>query len=227
MPGAALASSAAVRDDEGMLDSFFDLLRAVPCPTDAEFLFGDDEPGRLRERNLRRYLAAVNGATVMLLAEAPGWRGMTVTGVPFVSAREAAAGGPAARAVPGLELPAHPQAPWEASSRVVWSALADWRGPLPLTWPIYPHHPFVAGDPLSNRTPRPAEVRDGTPVALELARALGIETIVAVGRKAQGALAAQGVDAPAVRHPAQGGARAFTEGVLALNRTHPDNRPRT
>jgi hypothetical protein len=200
-----------------MLDTFFRLLRAVPAPPDAEFLYADDELGRMRERNLRRYLAAVDGATVLLLAEAPGWRGMTVTGVPFVSAREAAEGGPAERAVPGLELPEHPQAPWEASSRVVWAALADWRGPLPLTWPIYPHHPFVAGDPRTNRTPRPAEVRDGTPVALELARAFGIETIVAVGRKAQGALAAEGVDAPAVRHPAQGGARAFTEQVLALN----------
>ncbi|GAB3575381.1 hypothetical protein GCM10027406_06790 [Leifsonia lichenia] len=200
-----------------MLDTFFRMLRAVPAPADAEFLYGDDELGRMRERNLRRYLAAVDGATVLLLAEAPGWRGMTVTGVPFVSAREAAAGGPARLAVPGLELPEHPEAPWEASSRVVWATLADWRGPLPLTWPIFPHHPFVAGDPRTNRTPRPAEVRDGTPVALELARAFGIETIVAVGRKAQGALAAEGVDAPAVRHPAQGGARAFTEQVLALN----------
>ncbi len=200
-----------------MLDTFFRLLDAVPVPPDAEYLYGDDELGRMRERNLRRYLAAVHGTTVLLLAEAPGWRGMTVTGVPFVSAREAGEGGAAARAVPGLELPEHPQAPWEASSRVVWAALADWRGPLPLTWPIYPHHPFVAGDPRTNRTPRPAEVRDGTPVALELARAFGIQTIVAVGRKAQGALAAEGVDAPAVRHPAQGGARAFTEQVLALN----------
>lgn len=201
-----------------MLDTFFRLLRAVPAPRDAEALYGDDELGRLRERNLRRYLAAVEGATVLLLAEAPGWRGMTVTGVPFVSAREGADGGPAAAAIAGLELPAHPQAPWEASSRVVWAALAAWRGPLPLTWPIYPHHPFVAGDPRTNRTPRPSEVRDGTPVALELARAFGIETVVAVGRKAQGALAAEGVEAPAVRHPAQGGARAFTEQVLALNR---------
>ena len=70
--------------------------------------------------------------------------------------------------VPGLELPEHPQAPWEASSRVVWAALRDWRGPIPLSWPVYPLHPFVAGDPRSNRTPRPAEVRAGAPVALDV-----------------------------------------------------------
>ncbi|MFF1574262.1 uracil-DNA glycosylase [Leifsonia sp. NPDC058292] len=200
------------------LDRFFRLLAAVPVPVDAEFLYGDDELGRLRERNLRRYFAAVGSAgapRVMLLAEAPGWRGMSVTGVPFVSARQVLAGAYSTHGA--LELPEHPAAPWEASSAVVASTIATWRGPLPLTWPIYPHHPFVAGNSRTNRTPRPAEVRAGTPVALELARAFGIETIVAVGRKAQGALAAEGIEAPAVRHPAQGGARQFAEQVAALN----------
>lgn len=196
-------------------DRFFELLAEVPVPADAEYLYGNDDLGRMRERNLRRYFDAIaeSGPRVLLLAEAPGWRGMTVTGIPFVSAREVHAG-----LFEGLELPPEPAAPWEASSAAVWSALADWHGPLPLAWPIYPHHPFVAGDPRTNRTPRPAEVRTGTPAALELARAFGIETIVAVGRKAQGALAAEGVDAPAVRHPAQGGARRFAEQLAALNR---------
>ncbi|WP_314149249.1 uracil-DNA glycosylase [uncultured Leifsonia sp.] len=193
------------------LERFFRMLREVPVPPDAEALYGDDAEGRRRERNLRRYLAMPH-ASVLLLGEAPGWRGMTITGVPFVSPREAEAG-----VVPGLELPEHPQAPWEASSRVVWAALRDWRGPIPLSWPVYPLHPFAAGDPRSNRTPRPAEVRAGAPVALELIDALGIETVVAVGRKAQGAIAAAGLEAPAIRHPAQGGAALFTQQLLALN----------
>ena len=192
------------------LHRFFELLRAVPVPADAEPLFGDDPDGRRRERNLRRYFGMPH-APILLLGEAPGWRGMTVTGVPFVSAREAAAG-----VVPGLELPEHPQAPWEASSRVVWATLREWPGPIPLSWPVYPLHPFLAGDPRSNRTPRPGEVRAGAPAALELIRALGIETVVAVGRKAQGALAVAGVHADAIRHPAQGGAALFAEQLLAL-----------
>lgn len=194
------------------LARFFELLRALPEPADAEALYGDDAEGRRRERNLRRYLAMPH-ASVLLLGEAPGWRGMTVTGVPFVSVREAEAG-----VVPGLELPSDPQAPWEASSRVVWATLRDWRGPIPLSWPVYPLHPFVAGDPHSNRTPRPAEVRAGAPVALELIRALDIETVVAVGRKAQGAIATAGIEAPAIRHPAQGGAAQFAEQLIELNR---------
>ncbi|MEY9954069.1 uracil-DNA glycosylase [Leifsonia sp. EB34] len=191
---------------------FFELLRALPEPEDAEALYGDDPEGRRRERNLRRYFAMPH-APVLLLGEAPGWRGMTVTGVPFVSVREAEAG-----VVPGLELPEHPQAPWEASSRVVWATLQDWRGPVPLSWPVYPLHPFVAGTPHSNRTPRPAEVRAGAPVALELIRALEIERVVAVGRKAQGAIATAGLEAPAIRHPAQGGAALFAAQLIELNR---------
>lgn len=194
------------------LHRFFELLRAVPVPPDAEQLYGDDEDGCRRERNLRRYFGMPH-APILLLGEAPGWRGMTVTGVPFVSAREVEAG-----VVEGLELPGNPQAPWEASSRVVWATLRDWRGPLPLSWPVYPLHPFSAGDPKTNRTPRPAEVRAGAPVALELIRALDIETVVAVGRKAQGAIAAAGLEAPAIRHPAQGGASLFAEQLIALNR---------
>ncbi|MDR6572510.1 hypothetical protein J2X60_001150 [Curtobacterium sp. 320] len=93
-----------------------------------------------------------------------------------------------------------------------------------MTWAIFPHHPFAAPDRLTNRTPRPAEVREGAPVALALLDAMragpgGDDVrVVAVGRKAQGALALAGIDAVAVRHPAQGGAAQFTEQVLALRR---------
>ena len=57
----------------------------------------------------------------------------------------------------------------------------------------------------------------GAEVALEFIRALDIRTVVAVGRKAQGAIAAAGLEAPAIRHPAQGGAAQFTQQLLALN----------
>ena len=199
------------------LGAFWDALDAVPVAPDAEALYSTDSAdGLLRRENLTRYLDAVGpGADTLLVAEAPGWRGMTNTGVPFTSMRELG---------PQYLVPSAPTAPWEASSRVVHAALADWRGPLPLAWAIFPHHPFVGTDRLTNRTPRPAEVRDGAPAALELLAALsagrggpGAVRVVAVGRKAQGALATAGIEAVAVRHPAQGGATQFTEQLLALN----------
>jgi len=199
----------------GAFDGFWAALDAVPVADDAEALYDvSTAEGRLRRENLTRYLARVGDtADTVLVAEAPGWRGMTNTGVPFTSMRELG---------PEYLVPPAPTAPWEASSRVVQAALAEWDGPLPLTWAIFPHHPFAAPDRLTNRTPRPAEVRDGAPVALALLDALrstgGHEVrVVAVGRKAQGALALAGIEAVAVRHPAQGGATQFTEQLLALN----------
>ncbi|WP_260233488.1 uracil-DNA glycosylase [Curtobacterium sp. PhB130] len=193
------------------LDAFWAALDAVPVADDAEALYDPSTAeGSLRRTNLSRYLDAVGpGADTLLVAEAPGWRGMTNTGVPFTSVRELG---------PKYLVPPSPTAPWEASSRIVHAALATWSGPLPVAWAIFPHHPFVAGDRLTNRTPRPSEVRDGAPVALALVAALGVSQVVAVGRKAQGALASAGIDAIAVRHPAQGGARQFTEQLAALSR---------
>lgn len=195
-------------------EGFWAALDAVAVADDAEALYSPaSAEGTLRRENLGRYLDSVGpGADTLLVAEAPGWRGMTNTGVPFTSIRELG---------PEYLAPPEPTAPWEASSRVVQAALAEWRGPLPLAWAIFPHHPFAAPDRLTNRTPRPAEVRDGAPVALALLDALATDgpvRVVAVGRKAQGALALAGIDAIAVRHPAQGGARQFTEQLLALNR---------
>lgn len=195
-------------------DAFWAALDAVPVEPDAEALYdlGSAE-GRLRRSNLQRYLERFGpAADTLLVAEAPGWRGMTNTGIPFTSMRELG---------PGYSAPPEPTAPWEASSRVVQAALSDWTGPLPVAWAIFPHHPFVTPERLTNRTPRPAEVRSGAPVALALLEALGgVERVrvVAVGRKAQGALALAGIEAIAVRHPAQGGATQFTEQLRALDR---------
>ncbi len=191
------------------LGPFWAALDAVPVDPDAEALYDDSADGHLRRENLTRYLEAVGPHTdTLLVAEAPGWRGMTNTGIPFTSMRELG---------PDFLVPPQPTAPWEASSRVVHAALTGWRGPLPVAWAIFPHHPFVGTDRLTNRTPRPAEVRSGAPVTLALLEVLGATRVIAVGRKAQGALALAGIDAVAVRHPAQGGATQFTEQLAALS----------
>lgn len=205
---------------------FWELMRAVPVPDDAEFLFGPGPDGRLRERNLRRYhelmadVMAGGGPRVMMVGEAPGYRGQTVSGVPFTSMRELMARPGLVSGAPqgdGFALPEHPAADWEQSSGIVWRALAAWRGPLPLMGAIYPNHPHEPGRPATNRAPRAGEVAAGVPIALALAEAFGVTAFLAVGRKAQGALARAGITATPVRHPAQGGARAFTEQLAAFN----------
>lgn len=198
-----------------VLQRFHRLLQAIDTPADAEFLYDRATPaGAVRAANLDRYLALMQAdpPPAILVAEAPGYRGATITGVPFMSVRELTARpGLITREAEGdgFAAPEGPSASWELSASIVWKALAAWSRPAPMAWPVYPNHPFRAGDGATNRAPRPAEVRAGTPIVLELIQALGIRTVLAVGRKAQGALASAGVDSVAIRHPAQGGAAVF------------------
>jgi uracil-DNA glycosylase len=124
---------------------------------------------------------------VLLVGEAPGYRGARVSGIPFTSERQLTGTGPA-----------------EATATIVHRVL----GELGLTeevllWNVLPTHPGTA---TSNRRPTRPEVEAGVAFALELARE---RTIVAVG-----CVAAAALGAPAVRHPSHGGAAAFREGLL-------------
>jgi hypothetical protein len=208
--------------DDVALDDWFQLLDAIEVPSDAEYLYdATTEHGMLRRCNLRRYLhlMARKEPTLMLIGEAPGHRGTAVTGVPFMSVRQTCA-------VPGLltgdaagdgfHIPRVEGSVWEATSGAMWQTLSKLLDPVPLLWAAYPNHPFEAGDSRSNRKPRPNEVRDGIGIALALARLFDIERVVAVGRVAQEALSAQGVDVASVRHPARGGARQFEDQLTGL-----------
>ena len=207
-----------------MLSRFLDLLAGLQAatPPDAEFLYDAATPeGALRLGNLRRYLELSADATTLLVGEAPGWRGATITGVPFMSVRELTARPgilTGAQGGDGFAVPPHPAATWELSASIVQKALRGWPVPA-VNWPVYPNHPFLAGDRATNRAPRVPEVRAGAPIALELIAALRIRRVVAIGRKAEHALAAAGIEAVAVRHPAQGGAALFAAGMVELGRT--------
>ena len=204
-----------------MLTRFLDLLAGLQAvtPPDAEFLYDAATPDcALRLANLRRYLELTAGADTLLVGEAPGWRGATITGVPFMSVRELdtrpglLTGSPEGD---GFRRPEAPAAVWELSASIVQKALRGWAVP-PVNWPIYPNHPFRAPDRATNRAPRRPEVVAGAEIALELVRALQPARVVAIGRKAEHALAAAGVEAVAVRHPAQGGAGIFAAQMAVL-----------
>lgn len=142
----------------------------------------------LRDR-LAAYLAAREDAPVLLVGEAPGYRGARVSGLPFTSERQVTGEGPA-----------------EATATIVQRALRE-LGVVEeiLLWNVVPTHPGRAD---ANRRPTVAEVRLGRRFALQLAAG---RRVIAVGRVAAGAL-----DAPYVRHPARGGAGAFRTGLAAL-----------
>ena len=161
----------------------------------ATFNFYRDGAGAERRRDrLRDYLARREAAPLALVAEAPGYRGARVSGVPLTSERQLSGSGPA-----------------EATATVVHRVLAelDLEDDV-LLWNVVPTHPHVPGRPRTNRVPTRAEVEASLPFLAELAR--GRRT-VAVGRLAHAVLGG-----PYVRHPSHGGARAFRAGLRTIVR---------
>ena len=136
----------------------------------------------LRRRRLRAYLASRANAPILLVGEAPGYRGTRVSGIPFTSERQLTGTGPA-----------------EATATIVHRVLHELSlQEQVLLWNVVPTHP---GTERSNRRPSRAEVEAGLAYVRALVHG---RRVVALGRVAEAALGA-----PYVRHPSHGGASAF------------------
>jgi len=168
---------------------------------------------RRRRRNLEAYCQGVVGRPCLILVgEALGYRGGRFSGIAFTSERQLAGGGPkrlAWAAGGGFRATSSNAALWsEPSGTIVWRALGDDpRGVL--LWNAFPWHPWGGRGPLSNRTPERSLLFANLHVLERLLAETGGAEVLAVGKTAQVALAACGLAAPALRHPAHGGAAIF------------------
>jgi hypothetical protein len=209
--------------DEAALSALLDRLMTDAPPTLVnQYTWADpaldhpDGPAR-RRANLTRYLRTFANARWLLVAEAAGYNGARFSGVTLTDEFKLAGPTPLpwAGLAAGYQRGSTEAGPWrrELSSTIVWKALVD-RTDVAL-WNAVPWHPAGARGPLSNRTPLPAERAAGLAVLFYLLAAVLPETRpVPVGRVAQALLAEAGhPDAPVLRHPANGGATAFAEGL--------------
>jgi uracil-DNA glycosylase len=149
--------------------------------------YRDGERAALLCDRLAAYLEARADAPLLLVGEAPGYRGARVSGIPFTSERQLTGSGPA-----------------EATATIVRAVLAELElEERVLCWNVVPTHPGTAD---SNRRPTRAEVEGGLQFVRRLARG---RRVLAVGRLAEAA-----VGAPYARHPSHGGAAEFRAGLL-------------
>jgi uracil-DNA glycosylase len=203
-------------------DAFIDRLAAVETPPACNNFFDHSVPANaLRRNNLAAYFQEMlhRAPTLLLVGEAPGFRGMRITGVPFTN--RTMFQGPANHfglfgAGKGYVLP--PEAVGvaaEPTATVMWEVLAE-LNVLPVLWSACPWHTHVPGEPLSNRTPTSVEAALGIPFWQDLTRLFPIEAMVAVGNIAHQSLRRSGIDVPKIRHPAHGGRARFKEGLQEL-----------
>jgi hypothetical protein len=180
-------------------------------------LDGPAAPRRRRE-NLEAYLDRVGVPRLVLVGEALGYRGGRFSGIAFTSERQLA--GPNDRRLPWAGSPfqatsRNPSLWLEPSGSIVWDALeGDARGAL--LWNTFPWHPFGERGPLSNRTPERSLVAANLHVLERLLAEVSGARVLAVGRTACVGLAELGLDAPALRHPAHGGATMFRTQLQAV-----------
>ena len=174
----------------------------------------------IRRRNLARYfeqLAERRPAT-LLVGEAPGYRGMAITGVPFTNTVLLQRGIPEfglLGTANGYEIPDAPGVAAEPTATVMWRTLVE-LDVLPVLWSAFPLHPHRPGNPGSNRTPTATETSEWAWSWQALMEVFPIRSVVAVGNIAHAALARSGWSVPRVRHPAHGGREEFRRGLEAL-----------
>lgn len=206
------------------LEPWFETIKGFRDRRDAHALFDPDTAaGRIRFDNLQIFLRQLLPwrPTVLLIGEAPGYRGAWRTGVNFYS--EKIMMGPRDRfglfggSEAGYRRIDENERLWgEASATVAQRAFQELPAPV-LVWPALPLHPHRPGDDESNRTPTTGELRrDAVPQLGQLIEIYKPQHIAAIGNIGQSALAELGIEAVKIRHPAHGGGPAFRAGLLAL-----------
>ncbi len=156
--------------------------------------------------------------TVLLVGEAPGYRGAALSGVPLssISTLTDPWGDPWGSFGPrvGYRVPSILPYRREATATVVWQSLAELFAdtPLPLTWNAVPYHPWRGGVE-SNRTLPRTSLELGRPWLERLLDLFPNARPVAVGLRACEALCSIGAEHSRVRHPSRGGKEGFVSGL--------------
>lgn len=222
--------------------AFVRLMQATPAPEgcvnpyDVHVSGVDAFPKASAQRaaQLQAYLAhRVDTARVLLVAEAPGYQGARFSGIAMTCERtlagqkdgvplEAVFGGtctPRRTSVPeiGRNAPERVHGFSEPTASIVWRELvARDATRAAVLWNVFPYHPCKPGQPLTNRTPTGAEVLSRIDLLHAFLSVFPGREIIAIGNTARDHLAQAGLTAPAVRHPANGGAGKFRAGLRAI-----------
>jgi uracil-DNA glycosylase len=168
----------------------------------------------IRRKNLKAYLLILlkNNSSVLLVGEAPGYRGTRLTGVPFSSEKIILTNSFFTTNKDfDIENKNNPTA--ESSASIVWKTMDELKF-YPLIWASFPFHPHEPGNYLTNRAPTKEELIMGQSFLISLLDIFKIKSIVAIGRAAERTLAGLNMPiATQIRHPSHGGASQFRGGL--------------
>jgi uracil-DNA glycosylase len=181
------------------------------CPHDA----AGNGPAQKQER-LALHLDC--NPKFILAGEAPGYQGCRYSGIAFTSERLLGEG--AIPRIPALSgrLSTRRLPFSEPSATIVWKTLFRLGiAERTILWNAMQLHPYHPDNLWSNRTPTRDQISLGEPALRILIEAFPAAKIIAVGKKSEGLLYNMGIPtAGSVRHPANGGATEFSQGLKDL-----------
>ncbi len=167
-----------------------------------------------RRQRLKEHMSTA-GIRYVLCGEAVGYAGAVHSGIPFTSERLLVQG-----AIPRVTDCLHGRLttrklPFsEPSATIVWSKLYELGiAEQTILTNSVPWHPVGKTGPHSNRTPTESEKEAGLAMLPLMLDIYPNAIIVAVGNIASENLTAIGIEHHKVRHPANGGATAFRDGL--------------
>ena len=169
--------------------------------------------------NLRVYLDSMlkqKGKRILLVGEAPGYKGCKITGIPFTSGDV-------------FETIEHPflkkirkkitlkNIEKENTASIVWRYLAT-KEITPLFWNSYPYHPHPQDDKNKNRAPKAQEIEQGVVYLRGLKELFKPKVIAGIGNSGVkcAKLAFPEWEVFYIRHPSFGGKADFIKGMDKL-----------
>jgi len=169
--------------------------------------------------NLYQYLLLMAKLTrhpMLIVGEAPGYKGCRLTGIPF-SSSDFVTNPPHQfwrQLAPKLHVNT---AVRENTASIVWNFL-NTQEQLPLFWNAFPFHPYQAYKPKSNRCPNIKELRLGKQYLEQLAEIFSVSEVVGLGRRGhyQAQQCFPELQINYVRHPSFGGKTAFITQMMEI-----------
>jgi len=201
------------------INRFIQLLGQHPGSANSDNFYHKSSPDYYQKRkNLRLYLHKMLElkAEILLVGEAPGYRGCKLTGVPFSSERLLMEERlPFGNSIGYQLINQKKKLTSESSATILWETV--WKHSIaPICWNAFPYHPHLAGKPDTNRKPNKEELLAGRYFLKRIIQLFKPVHVVAVGQSAAKALTLLKIEHQPVRHPSYGGKKDFEEGICQL-----------
>jgi uracil-DNA glycosylase len=158
------------------------------------------------------YLLQYN-PNILLIGEAPGYRGCRLTGIPFTSGEVIKNSKHTIFKELGSEI-VPPQIISENTATILWEFLGSTKS-VPILWNAFPFHPHQSDNPESNRKPDVSEIKEGETylrIIYDLFKPRKLCSLGRVGESILKELFPKNTTTY-IRHPSYGGKEKFIKGM--------------